>query len=58
MAKFQIMATIQAAQNQKETNTGNLIMLVVNIDTLDWLFINQTANGRDIEFAQSSVQKV
>ena len=52
------MATIQAAQNQKETNTGNLIMLVVNIDTLDWLFINQTANGRDTEFAQSSVQKV
>ena len=51
------MATIQAAQNQKETNTGNLIMLVVNIDTLDWLFINQTANGRDLNLLKVVFKK-
>ena len=32
-------------------------MLTVNIDTQDWLFIKQTGNVRDIEFAQAVFKK-
>ena len=60
---------IQAAQNQKQTNTGGLaklpklkigakVMLTVNIDKQDRLINGQTGIIRHIEFAQGSVCKV
>lgn len=63
------MATIQAVQNQKHTNTeglakprklkfGTEVMLAVNIDTQDWLFIHKTGNIRVTEFGQGGVRKV
>ena len=63
------MATIQAAQNQKHTNTEGLakplklkfgmeVMLAVNIATQDWLFIDITGNIRVTEFGQGGVRKV
>ena len=62
------LALIQAAQNQKQTNTGGLakllklkiganVMLIVNIDMLDRLLNCQTAVIRH-EFAESSARKV
>ena len=63
------MPTIQAAQDQKQTNTGGLgkflklnidakVMLKVNVDIEDRLTNGQTGNISHIEFAQDSVQKV
>ena len=61
------MATIQAAQNQKQTNTGGLakllvknwckVMLKVNLNIQDRLISGQTGNISHIEFAQGSVWK-
>ena len=63
------MATIQAAQNQKQTNTGGLgklrklkigakVMLTVNLEIQDRLINGQTGKISYIEFAQDIVQKV
>ena len=62
------MATIQAAQNKKQTNTGGLaklfklrigpkVMLTVNLD-IDCLINGQSGNINHIELAQGSIQKV
>ena len=59
------LALIQAAQNQKQANTGNLakllkltisakVMLTVNIDTKERLINGQAGIIRHIEFVQSS----
>ena len=61
------MATIQAAQNKKQTNTGGLaklfklrigpkVMLTVNLD-IDCLINGQSGNINHIELAQGSIQK-
>ena len=63
------LALRQAAQNQKQTNTGSLekllklrigakVMLTINIDIQDRLINGQTGNIRHIEFAQGSIRKV
>ena len=63
------MVTIQAAQNQKETNTGGLkkllnlqigakVMLTVHSDMQDRLINGQTGNISYTGFAQGSVQEV
>ena len=63
------LALIQAAQNQKQTNTGSLakllklkigpkLMLTVNIDIQDCLINGQTGIIRHIGFAQGSACKV
>ena len=63
------MALIQAAQNQRQTNTGGLakllklkigakVMLTVNIDIQDCLINGQTGIIRHIEFVQGSAHKV
>ena len=63
------LALIQAAQNQKQTNTGSLakllklkigpkLMLTVNIDIQDRLINGQTGIIRHIGFAQVSACKV
>ena len=63
------LALIEAAQNQKPTNTGGLakvlklkigakVMLTVNIDIQDRLINGQTGNIRHIEFAEGTVHKV
>ena len=63
------MALVQAAQNQKQTNTGDLakflklkigakVMLTVNIDIKNRLTNGQTGIIRHIEFAQGSAPKV
>ena len=63
------LALIQAAQNQKQTNTGGLakllklkigakVIITVNIDTQDHPNNGQAGNIRYIEFAQGSVCKV
>ena len=62
-------ALIQAAQNQKQTNTGSLakllkikicgkVFLTVNIDIQDCLINGQTRIIRHIEFDQGSARKV
>ena len=54
------LAAIQAAQNQKQTNTGlklkivAKVMLTVNIDMQDRLINGQTGNIRHIELDQGS----
>ena len=64
-----LLAMIEAAQNQKQTNTGGLakllelkigakVMLTVNVDIQDRLINGQTGNIEDIEFAQGTVRKV
>ena len=64
-----LLALIQAAKNQKQTNTGGLskllkleidakIMLTVNIDIQGRLINGQTGFIRHIEFAQCSARKV
>ena len=61
-----LVAAIQAAQNQKQTNTGGLakflkleigakMMLTVNLDIQDCLINGQTGNISHIEFVQGSV---
>ena len=66
------LTTIQAAQNQKQTNTEGLakllltvifkllskVMLTVNLDILDHLINGQIGNSKHIVFAQGSVGKV
>ena len=63
------LALIQAAQNQRQTNTGGLakllklktdakVMLTVNTDIQDCLINGQTGIIRHIEFAQGSASKV
>ena len=63
------LATSQAAQNQKQTNTGGLakflklkigakVMLTVNLDIQDRLINGQTGNISHVEFAHGSVRKV
>ena len=63
------MALIEAAQNQKQTNTRGLakllklkvgakVMLTVNIGILDCLINSLTGNIRHTEFAQGTVYKV
>ena len=66
------LTTIQAAQNQKQTNTEGLakllltvifkllskVMLTVNLDILDHLINGQIGNSKHIGFAQGSVGKV
>ena len=63
------LALIQAAQNQKQTNTGCLakflklkigvkVMLTVNIDIQDRLLNGQTRIIRHNEFSQGSARKV
>ena len=63
------LALIQAAQNQKQKNTGGLakmlklkigakVMVTVNIDIQDRLINGQTGIIRHIEFAQASARKV
>ena len=63
------MALIEAAQNQKQANTGDLaklfklkigakVMLTVNIDIQCRLINGQTGIIRHIEFAQGSACKV
>ena len=60
---------IEAAQNQKQTNTGGLakslelkigakVMLAVNVDTQDRLINGQTGNIEHTEFVQVTVHKV
>ena len=60
------LATVQAAQDQKQTNTGGLanllnlkigaeVMLTVNLDIQDRLINGQTGNISHIEFAHVSV---
>ena len=60
------LATIQAAQNQKQTNTGGLakflklevgakVMLTVNLDIQDRLINVHTGNTSYSEFAQGSI---
>ena len=62
------LALIQAAQNQKQTNTGGLpkllklkigakLMLTVNIDIQDRLTNGQTGIIRDIEFDELVLKK-
>ena len=62
-------ATIQAAQNQKQTSTRGLskllkfkivakMMLTVNVDIQDRLINGQTGNISHIEFVRSSVRKL
>ena len=62
------LTTIQAAQNQKQTNTGGLakllklrigpkVMLTNNLD-IDCLINGQSGNINHIELAQGSIQKV
>ena len=51
------MATIQAAQNQKQTKTGGSkivakVMLIVIVDIQDRLINSQTGNIGHEEFAQ------
>ena len=61
-----LVAAIQAAQNQKQTNTGGLakflkleigakMMLTVNLDIQDCLINGRTKNISHIEFVQGSV---
>ena len=63
------LAMIEAAQNQKQTNTGGLakllelkigakVMLTVNVDIQDRLINGQTGNIEHIEFVQGTVRKV
>ena len=63
------LAMIEAAQNQKQTNTGGLakllelkigaeVMLTVNVYIQDRLINGQTGNIEDIEFAEGTVRKV
>ena len=63
------VATIQAAQDQKQTNAGGLakllklkigakVMLTVNLDIQYRLINGQTGNISHIKFAQDSVRKV
>ena len=63
------LAMIEAAQNQKQTNTGGLakllelkigaeVMLTVNVYIQDRLINGQTGNIEDIEFAEGTVCKV
>ena len=63
------MALIQAAQNQRQPNTGGLkkllkfkigakVLLTVNIDIQDRLISCQSRNISHIEFAQISVCKI
>ena len=63
------LALIQAAQNQKQTNTGGLtkmlklkigvkVMLTVNMDIQDCPINSQTGIFRHIDFAQGSARKV
>ena len=63
------LGTIQAAQNQKLTNTGGLakffklkinvkVTLTVNLDIQDYLINGHTGNISHIEFTQGSVWKV
>ena len=63
------LALIEAAQNQKPTNTvglakvlklkiGAKVMLTVNIDIQDCLINGQTGNIRHIEFAEGTIHKV
>ena len=63
------LALIQAAQNQKQTNTGGFqnllklkvgakIMLTINIDIQDRLINDQTGSISHIEFAQDSICKI
>ena len=63
------LTLIQAAQNQKQTNTAGLaklvklkigakMMLTVNIDMQDCLINGQIGSIRHIEFAQCSACKV
>ena len=63
------LTLIQAAQNQKQTNTASLaklvklkigakVMLTVNIDMQDCLINGQIGSIRHIEFAQCSACKV
>ena len=66
------LTTIQAAQNQKQTNTEGLakllltvifkllskVMLTVNLNILDRLINGQIGNSKHIVFAQGSVGKV
>ena len=60
------LGTIQAAQNQKLTNTGGLakffklkinvkVTLTVNLDIQDYLINGHTGNISHIEFTQGSV---
>ena len=59
------MVTIQAAQNQKQRNTGltklfkmkfgTKVMLTVNLDMQDRLINGQTGNIKHIKFVQGSV---
>ena len=60
------LVTIQATQNQKQTNTGGLakflkfktgakVMLIVNLAIQDCQIKGQTGNISPIEFAQGSV---
>ena len=64
-----LLTLIQAAQNQKQTNTGGLakllklkigakVMLTVNMDISDRLINGQTGIIRNIEFAQGNVHKI
>ena len=63
------LTLIQAAQIQKQTNTGDLVnllmpkigaklMLTVNIDIQDHLINGQTGNISHIELAQGSACKI
>ena len=62
------LAMIEAAQNQKQTNTGGLakllklkvrakVMLTVNIGIQDRLINGQTGNTEHIEFVQGTIIK-
>ena len=63
------LAIIEAAQNQKQTNTWGLaklvklkisakVMLTVNVDIQDDLINGQTGNIEYIEFVQGTIRKV